>query len=440
MSRLAVFLQLTYQDQHSDYILLSVVNTVQPSQAVSAGPAPTSTRQFQVTTSNFLVFRNGPPASQPTTINQVQVFTHDATTDTAFPVFKQIPPVWHKETNTFTLNLDVAFTDAPQPGSLIRIDYNKDQLWLTVQKRNLLSEDDAALHTTVEIEGTGFWPLNTLPGNLPQQLQADLLSFELWARREGTDPLYLSDLAFNAAHPRFWGALPTDEQVYADTGRPVENSHAAPWQEAAHMYFPLARDNSHTEDTFFFPIAMPAIPTFFLGAERRPDIAVPNSSKKRPETALERDGLDQFDDTLFLDPEIITDVTTENLLAKADFISYQHPDPPPLKGIHAALAVEEATIIAVPDAVHLGWTSIYDGGDPQDPSAPTPQPPVAQSPAPTFHNCAVAPATPAPVLTQPQPKIQPGSYTLSWTAVGTAQQTVRYTLQESTNRDFAGAS
>jgi hypothetical protein len=278
-------------------------------------------------------------------------------------------------------------------------------------------------------------PVDTMPGSSDKvQVQGVILTFELWVQYEDGSLVHLSNLGFNAEHPRFWGALLTDEQVYRDTGIPAENKNAALWQEAVLISFPLAGGN--TEGLYYFPVNMDAIPTTYNPADKHPDIPVPGSSP-RPETTLDRDGLTQFDDTLFLDPEMI-DVTTENLLAKADFISYQRPDPRPLQSIHAALAIEEATIIAVPDAVHLGWTSIYDGGDPQDPPAPKPQPPAAQLPAPTFHNCAVAPVTPAPTLTQPQPKIQPGSYTLSWKAVGTAQQTVRYTLQESTGPDFAG--
>src|SRR4030095_5610490 len=95
-------------------------------------------------------------------------------------------------------------------------------------------------------------------------------------------------------------------------------------------------------------------------------------------------------------------VTTENLLTRADYITYQSPSPRSLEGIHAALYIDEATIIAVPDAIHLGWTSIYEGGDPKDPPAPKPPAPGGvQDPSPTFHDCAVAPVTATRTVTKP---------------------------------------
>jgi hypothetical protein len=275
------------------------------------------------------------------------------------------------------------------------------------------------------------------------QAQGAVVSFELWVRFADGSFTRLGNLGFNPQHPRFAGALPTDEQVYADSGVPIENSFAAFWQEATAANFPLAGWDTGTYYYLPADLQLFSLDSFykaFQSAEQRPTIPVPGSATPRPETALDRDGLAQFESSLFLDHDMIEGVSTENLLAIADFIRYQRPLPRPLQGIHAALGIEEATIIAVPDAVQRGWTSIYDGGDPQDPPAPKPQPPTAQLPAPTFQNCAVVPVTSAPTLTQPQPKIQPSSYALSWKAVGTAQQTVRYTLQESTSPDFAGAA
>jgi hypothetical protein len=194
------------------------------------------------------------------------------------------------------------------------------------------------------------------------------------------------------------------------------------------------------EDFFFIPVNMSPtlIESEFAGAEKQGDI--PLASGSRPETPLDRDGLATFDEKLFLDHDLRDNVTTENLLTQADNISYQRPQPRPLEGIHAALYIDEATIIAVPDAVHLGWTSIYDAGDPPDPATPAPPAaPIPAAPAPTFHNCAVAPVTPTPVLTQPLPKIQVNNFKLTWTTVSAVGQAVCYTLQEATRSDFGDA-
>src|SRR5437879_9858965 len=71
-------------------------------------------------------------------------------------------------------------------------------------------------------------------------------------------------------------------------------------------------------------------------------------------TPLERDGLDRFDASLFLDP-LLQQSSVLDLLNEADFIRYQSDSPRLLTGIHAAVGISEATIIAVPDAVHGGW-------------------------------------------------------------------------------------
>lgn len=278
----------------------------------------------------------------------------------------------------------------------------------------------------------------TLVDPMPDQAQIDaltrqgaILSFELWVRYEDGSLAHIDDLGFSSRHPRFWGALPTDEQIYRNTGTPTINPYAALWQEAIQQHFPLAATDS-AEDIFYIPINMQstAADNEFQGAQK----PAPGSPP------VDRDGLTILDEKLFLDHDLRQNVTTENLLAQADYISYQSPQPRPLEGLHAALYIDEATIIAVPDAVHLGWTSTSDSRNLQDPPAPTPPTLPPQTSAPTFRNCAVTPVTPAPVLTQPHPKIQVDNFTLTWTSVGTDPQTVRYTLQEATRPDLADAA
>ncbi len=280
----------------------------------------------------------------------------------------------------------------------------------------------------------------TLIDSIPDQTQlakltrqGAILSFELWVKYADGSLAHMSDLGFSARHSRFWGALPTDEQIYRNTGTPTINPYAALWQEAIQQHFPLA-DKDSAEDIFYIPINMQstAADNEFQGAQK----PAPGSP---PETPLDRDGLTTLDEKLFLDHDLLQNVATENLLAQADYISYQSLQPRPLEGIHAALYIDEATIIAVPDAMHLGWTSTASNGDIQDPLAPKSPVSSLQEAAPTFHNCRVAPATPKPVLTQPA-KIQIESFTLSWTSVGTDPQKVRYTLQEATRPDFADAA
>ncbi len=49
------------------------------------------------------------------------------------------------------------------------------------------------------------------PVSLPQ---AEILAFELWIKKAKKSLVKLGDLAFNADHERFWGNLPTDEDLY----------------------------------------------------------------------------------------------------------------------------------------------------------------------------------------------------------------------------------
>src|SRR5439155_5904982 len=85
-----------------------------------------------------------------------------------------------------------------------------------------------------------------------------------------------------------------------------------------------------------------------------------------------RDGLDPLDSSMFLDPALAT-VNAERLLEEAFWLAYQQPNPRPLRGIHALIGIEEATIVAVPDAVQRAWylapgAPIPDAGEP-DPGA-----------------------------------------------------------------------
>jgi hypothetical protein len=161
---------------------------------------------------------------------------------------------------------------------------------------------------------------------------------------------------------------------------------------------------------------MTAVPTQFAG---------PIASAA---DALVRDGLAEFDASLFLDPKL-RGTGVLDLLNEADFIRYQSAQPRALKGIHAALGIEEATIIVVPDAVQWGWR----------PRPPQPRPiPGTSAPAPKpaferFLECGTrVPQTPVLSATEPDAI---GSFTLTWT--GAAGD--RFVLQEATAADFSDA-
>ena len=68
------------------------------------------------------------------------------------------------------------------------------------------------------------------PSSVPQ---VEKLTFELWVKQGGHVPYRLGDLGFGPNHPRGWGRLPTDEQLYV---KPDDVSHAlygGLWRDAA---------------------------------------------------------------------------------------------------------------------------------------------------------------------------------------------------------------
>ena len=193
-------------------------------------------------------------------------------------------------------------------------------------------------------------------------LQTERLTFELWIKKDKHTFLKLSDLAFNAGHPRYWGNLPTDDDWYRFFQQTEKNPPF--WtQNAETSNFPLS--GAADSEAFYFPLFAAATAGSYLGA-------LPVDGTK-----LQRDGLEEFDEDLFLEPKL-KNTGSASLLGEGEFIRYLSPRPRALWGIHSALvpdtvsrialeseptnptytnySLEECTIIAVPDAVHRGWS------------------------------------------------------------------------------------
>ncbi|HEX3527321.1 MAG TPA: phage tail sheath C-terminal domain-containing protein [Thermoanaerobaculia bacterium] len=240
---------------------------------------------------------------------------------------------------------------------------------------------------------------------------AEALTFDLTVQDSGQQILRLNGLGFTAEHPRYWAALPTDAALFAPDAVP-----AGLWSDAAtpRSRFPLAAETGGrylpTSADTLFSAEQPAEPT--------------------GRTALERDGLAQLDAGLFLDPAL-ADATVRDLLERADFIRYQSSAPRPLTGIHAALGIDEATLIAVPDAVHRGWLR-----EPPPPFAP----PLASPPGTPpggggFLDCDAGRPVEALVLSATAP--ENGTFDLFWAA---DPSDATDTLQEATRPDFSDAA
>ena len=243
----------------------------------------------------------------------------------------------------------------PVPGTLLQINAGGEELWFRVDN---IGRDETARDSTqrkeIHILGRAFRRCGESPPiSLPHVLQfvAEKLTFELRVRRGNDNAVILTDLGFAWTNARCWSALPDDQsllerdELKIGPPLPSDELHDGLRGEAAEQpsngaRFPLA--GTGDESAVFLPLFVQALPDEFLPAAHT------------HADELTRDGLAKFHSGLFLQQELI-ETTANSLLAEAEFIRYQQPNPRRLHGIHAALEIEEATLIAVPDAVHAGW-------------------------------------------------------------------------------------
>lgn len=304
------------------------------------------------------------------------------------------------------LSVGAARALAPVVGALVRAELDGRELWLRVDdvEAGERGRDEFVIAGACFCVSAGDGQ-----GLLGRGGFAERLSLELSTRRGEGDASRLADLGFVARHPRWVGTLPPDEQRHGRSPEePVRGSDPALWSESAARRFPLAA--ALGEDVTCFPLTVEAVPRLFLGplGPLRPRIA--------------RNGLATFGSDLFLDRALRT-TRVEAIAAQADHIRYQRRNPRPLVGVHALLGLDEVTLVAVPDAVHPGWSEARAGDDP-----PLPAPEPTRAPDLTdFFDCAARVLT-APVLDASEPDAA-GNLVLSWTPTDTAR--TRYRVEES---------
>ena len=297
-------------------------------------------------------------------------------------------------------------TTPPSPGSLVRGVFATRRIWFDVV------DVDVAPDGTRAIVATPFQVTRSAPGaqltQAPDSL-AERLTLRVNVRDDAGGSAVLGGLGFLPAHPRFLGLLPTDTSLYDDPApAPLPGTLAA---DAAQPRFPLAG-----------PVVQPLL-YLPIGATILDEPALP--AIRPPGLARLRDGLQQLDARVFLDPALAT-VETERLREEALWIAYRQPNPRRLRGIHALLNIEEATIVAVPDAVQRQWYLA--------PGAPEQAAPIDWS---RFLDCATD--VPLARVLELEGDEEIGAFTLSWR---NPPDTVdaEYELQESIGTPDADAA
>jgi hypothetical protein len=335
-----------------------------------------------------------------------------------------------------SLQLRLSSRDDVIPGDLLRVSFADpgDVLWLFVDGIAPGTQSSPPLGSsaglTMNVTGKDFyWPLNSPPSRPSALPVCERLSMDLFVQ-SGTNLYSLTELGLAPWHPRYWAGLPSDIELY------TADKLTDLWAEATHPRFPLAGEDI---SGLYVPFGVGALPQAFAG----PDLT-------DAADAIVRDGVSEFGAGLFLDPAL-ADSSATDLQQEADYIRYQSRQPRNLMGIHAALAIDEATIIAVPDAVQRGWSEADNAplGAPPDSS------PLLHPEWWHFLDCREqqpVPRVPAPRLDEFQPRdmlivqapllelsrTEAGKYELSWTST---QATDAYSdfLEEAVEPGFVTA-
>jgi len=303
------------------------------------------------------------------------------------------------------LSRDLAATIPP--GSWLRLKFGSKTLLMQVGAM------DAGLSTSASPPGTetatltstlAWWacePAAAWAASRGQAFQASIVTFQLWAWPQGAPALQIAGLGFSEENPQYWGLLPTDAVLYTQVTQPAPLPYAALAAVIDNPRFPLA---GPATSGLGLPLGMTAlVQDDFTQGATMPGL-----------TALDRDGLASFDQGLFIEPGFgewlpsqrqWTGPTSSTLLQTAYYLQYQAQNTGNLSGLHAFLGIDEISMIAVPDAIHSGWTRASTA----TPMLGPPDPVKASTPD------------------------ERGNYTVSWTPVAGA---AGYTLAESSDPTF----
>lgn len=346
--------------------------------------------------------------------------------------------------------------DAPEKGSLLVTKFQNELLCLQVE--NVLNAKIGELEKIQLVcKGVFVRKTATKPISKPD---VEKLAFDIWIKDGEKTLRKLNDLAFDPSHERFWGNLQTDDELYnfEKNQNPPENPSRTFDEEFAAS--PIA-GNGEKRDGFSLPIFPVVLAENYLGAI------------KLNGTKLQRDGLQVFDESLFLDEKLKTS-RANILLDNAENIRYLSAKPRRLWGIHSALtpetvtvtaksalpdkqtyasfSLDEATIVCVPDALHRGWFRDDETGS----VSPMPKPfdppvrpewwrfqdcrnrkpePVEKPLWENFLDCGLKIVAPPENLRVEDSEVSDGAFTLAWDYEKEDKNPV-FVLEESATPEF----
>jgi hypothetical protein len=419
---------------------------------VRAAPDPGAPYTVQATVCaafEELTHAGSPSSPVPETSGKARIRGFGGSVDaTLSPALTLSPPVIGDEGSGARLRFD-----APMPASLERGHWaywssGGTKVWLRMDEidRALASPGSpAATHESL-IDAVATGPAwreldPVLPPDAGALRRAHLVTVDLRVDGDARTSS-LSTVGLTPRHVAAWW----DHQTDTDFFQPRERAGVIivePFTESEVDRFPLAR-------------AEGAIPVAWIPLGATPLFSPALSPLPQEASALERDGLSTFDADLFLDPELAS-ASMHAIPELADSIRFLRENTRALLGMHAALSVgrgglfNEASLLAIPDAVHVGWERRPEA------SIPKAEPKNADQPAHwSTHRgeCAVVDAPSqdapdfgvfldcdtrkldAPVLYGPDAPVPPGAYRLTWTGAAPPGE---YVLIEATQSDFSDA-
>jgi hypothetical protein len=380
------------------YVVFVAVDT-----AVPILTSPPARRPGLEATGQAIWFRTSVPTSDPSAIGTATVYSATRSPADAEETFASAPvtvlnPVgtWDAAASgSVELELRLPVTDAPQPGAVVSATAGAEQLWMTVAEIGIRSVDATGI-ARLRLGGRGLWRVASSPaGSLPSPTRAERLSLELWVREPLGRTTRVADLGLTPRHARYWRDLPDDEHRY--TPATAQDPPRRPLADAP--LFPLA--GAGPADAIYLPIEM------LVGGER--DLG----AAPQPPSARERDGIAAFSPALFLDPALVASDAL-SLAGTAEHVRYTAQLPRRLTGLHAAFDIDEATIVAVPDAGQAGWLRSVPPAPPRPRRSP-PLPPPAWG---TFIDCRVRVIKPprwaAPLQQRGPFRFDGGTFRLEW--------------------------